>query len=737
MAFSFSFKNAGKAQLGSKAKAKAEADAKAREEEDALAKIMADVENEHGSSGGGGGGILGEPEEDHRREEDVFVPSGSKRHFTNRRSTKSGPGTLTAGPGMGFPNLGGPGGFGGLAHPGYGAPAGPRGYAGPAQASFTAPAGAVAREGARADESVYTTMVAKVSNLPRTMTPQDVEALFAGFEKLKVVGVEKLPLSPLPGSRRGARTAPMKITFDKDTKFVDLVDALNKLNDKKYLGDGHYLHIDRYLGDRGGSTRKQKEPFGATLHVSKHVSKGVAPPADLGGNSRDRPREREEVNSRMLVTANAPPDLPTLKLIHQTIEGVINGGKEFEAVLMEDPRVREQERFAWLFDHKHPLNRYYRWTLHKILTSSTRPDVFHGEPEWKGPKESFKDEYATGLEDLIFSSDDGGEKQDNEDEKPVRTMVSAVDDYPSRPDTIYGVMRPKHRAALIWLLCSVPPAHIKYDEVAPITAFAMEHATEGLDEVVDLLVTNIFQPFIYSEANPRKQQPTSEDQARTRSQNPTLVINALRIISDVAMTSTKVGGACFRYRPVIGEQLVDRKVFEYLETLPSAFLLGQLSKTHYRDEIKATLDLWKDEKLFDPHILDHIDNAFNARQNAKEQAEAERKLVEKRKRKRGTVPQTALGVGRAGNGAQMDMDQDDAAAIGSMDGANDSRDSPKGPTVSTRVEEANSEPELMEDVAQQEPKLSAAPVEIPGETAAARARRLRPKAEDMFAFDED
>jgi U2-associated protein SR140 len=28
-------------------------------------------------------------------------------------------------------------------------------------------------------------------------------------------------------------------------------------------------------------------------------------------------------------------------------------------------------------------------------------------------------------------------------------------------------------------------------------------------------------------------------------------------------------------------------------------------------------------------------------------------------------------------------------------------------------------------------------VEIPGETAVARARRLRPKAEDMFALDEE
>ena len=93
MAFKFSLgtAKATKAQLN--AKAKEEEEAKQREEKNALDKVMADFEAEHGAERS----ILGEPEK--QEEEDVFVPTGSKRHFTGRQRTmKSGPGTLETEP---------------------------------------------------------------------------------------------------------------------------------------------------------------------------------------------------------------------------------------------------------------------------------------------------------------------------------------------------------------------------------------------------------------------------------------------------------------------------------------------------------------------------------------------------------------------------------------------------------------------------------------------------------------
>ena len=343
MAFKFSLggSKANKAQLNSKAKEDEEA--KAREEKNALDKVMADFEAEHG----GEKSVLGESERD-QEADNVFVPTGSKRHFTGRQRTmKSGPGTLDAEPLDGYPRPG--------VTPGRSA------QQIPSRFGVSAPTGPAALDGPKPTENVFTTVVAKASNLPPAIDPRRVEELFADFPSLKITRVEKIP--PQGPSPKGRPSATMKVIFDKDASARDLDDAMNKLNDKKYLGKGYYLHLDRYLGGRSADTAQRTEPFGARWQAPE-IPKGFAPPPDLGGGGgRDRPREDTE---QLIVTANQPPDIATLRLVHQTIEGVILGGVEFEAALMNDAQIQEEERFAWLYDQKHPVNRYYLWRLHQI-----------------------------------------------------------------------------------------------------------------------------------------------------------------------------------------------------------------------------------------------------------------------------------------------------------------------------------------------------------------------------------
>ncbi|KAK7192739.1 hypothetical protein DPSP01_006837 [Paraphaeosphaeria sporulosa] len=706
MAFRISLNKAGKAaQLG--AKAKAEEDAKAREEKNALDKVMADFMEEHGEEKG----VLGETEKDHEAE-DVFVPTGSKRHFTGRpRSMKSGPGTLDAEP-----------------VPAYARPGAPGGYTGPPHSRF----GGVAagQDEDRANENVYTTVVAKASNLPPAINPSRVEELFAEFPSLKVVKVERIPPSrPSSPSQRTRPSASMKVIFDKEATARDLDDAMNKMNDKKYLGKGYYLHLDRYLGGRSVSTKQHEEPFGATLQ-DVEISKGYAPPPDLGGNNRDRMRE-EMMNKRMLVTANAPPDLPTLRLIHQTIEGVIEGGTEFEAALMQDPQVQSSERFAWLFNQKHPLNRYYRWRLHEILSSTSRPDVFQRHPEWRGPKEALMDEYASGLWDLNHPYAD--EDSEDEDDLPAhaRTTLPVGDDYPGRAHTGYGIMPPRDRALLVWLLSTLPPSSALSDEIASFSTFAVDHVSKGMDEVVSLLVTNIFQPFFLSKANPKlaRAEFTEEEESRRRGQIPQLTTNALRIISDVALTTQKEPGMAYKYRGVIGSQLVDRKVFEYLERLPTQLEMGRLAENQYRDDVNAILKVWMDEHLFEKESLEHIEQAFNGRKREREQEEIERRAVERRRAKKGAVPKRE----RAEEEGRMEVDGPaDAGTPEVKDEGTPMEVEGETPARAAPAAEARAEKEV-----EKEKEKRAEPPEIPGETAAARARRLRPKAEDMFASDED
>lgn len=706
MAFKFSLGAAksNKAQLN--AKAKADEEAKEREEKNALDKVMADFMEEHN---GTASTVLGEAERDNDMDEDVFVPTGSKRHFTGRnRSMKSGPGTLEPEAMDGFPRPGAPGRL-----------------AAPTQSRFggSVPTGSAVHEVNKPSENVFTNVVAKASNLPPAIDPRRIEELFAEFPSLKVTKVEKIP--PQGPSTKGRPSATMKVIFDKDANARDLDDAMNKLNDKKYLGKGYYLHLDRYLGGRTIETAQRKEPFGARWQAPE-VSKGYAPPPDLGGGPgmRDRPREDTE---RLIVTANQPPDLGTLKLVHQTIEGVILGGLEFEAALMNDPQVQEEERFAWLYDQKHPVNRYYRWRLHQIVCDTPNAEIFDRQGEWQGPTVPLADEFADHLG--AFDPDYEDSDDDEEEEKTLHKPLPVGDNYPGRVDNGHGIMSPRSRAMFLWLLTSLPPGSIVADDIAAISVFAVEHAAHGMDEVIHILLSNILEPFQLSEANPRR---LMEDDLR-RPDTRQVILNALRIVSDVLLTTAKEPGVAYKYRLAFGTQILNRKIFEHLEKIPAQLEMGRMTEKSYRDEVNTILTVWQNEHLFDKATLDHLDKAFNEREKQKEQEELERKLTEKRSKRKHNVVARVKKDADAGSEEEqekMEVDEDEGQDVNNSDETNGEATMAPQPRP-----EAPEEGHVKTVASVEVPTQAQDAGEIPGETAAARARRLRPKAEDMFASD--
>ncbi|KAF2852298.1 hypothetical protein T440DRAFT_466994 [Plenodomus tracheiphilus IPT5] len=716
MAFKFSLgaAKATKAQLNSKAKEEEE-EAKAREEQNALDKVMADFMEEHGAEKN----VLGASEQE-KPEEDVFVPTGSKRHFTGRaRTMKSGPGTLESEPLDGFSRP----------------PIAPGRLQPQAQSRFGAavPIGPASLDSHKPAENVFTTVVAKASNLPPAIDPRRVEALFADFPSLKVTKVEKIP--PQGPSVKGRPSATMKVIFDKDANARDLDDAMNRLNDKKYLGRGYYLHLDRYLGGRSVDTAQRTEAFGARWQAPE-VPKGFAPPPDLGGGSRDRPREDTE---QLIITANQPPDAATLRLVHQTIEGVILGGVEFEAALMNDPQVQDEERFAWLYDQKHPVNRYYRWRLHQIVCDSPNPEIFARQGDWRGPVNPLADEFADHLGAFDEDDEDENSDDDEEKEKPVYKALPVGDNYPGRVDNGHGIMSPRSRAMFLWLLTSLPPGSIVADDIAAISVFAVEHAAQGMDEVIHILISNIIAPFQLTDANTRNRpvdtESTKDDLRRPDVRQVTL--NALRIISDVLLVTAKESGASYKYRLAIGTQLVERKVFEHLEKVPARLEMGRMTERSYRDEVNVILKVWQDEHLFEQIVLDQLNEAFNARERAKEAEEQARKLVERRKKKgaiakKAVTKDTSVEEGRVEEDGEMDVDGE-----GQGDDAEEANDSSHvaTPDVTTTTEHTTGPAGVQEKPVEQTRPAVPVVEEIPGETAAARARRLRPKAEDMFASD--
>ncbi|KAI4700554.1 hypothetical protein J4E81_003515 [Alternaria sp. BMP 2799] len=715
MAFKFSLgaAKANKAQLN--AKAKEEEEAKAREEKNALDKVMADFEAEHGAEKS----ILGEVEQ--QEEEDVFVPTGSKRHFTGRQRTmKSGPGTLETEPLDGYNRPG--------ASPGRLAPQIQSRFGG------AVPSGPAALDGPKPTENFYTTVVAKASNLPPEIDSRRVEELFADFPSLKISRVDRIP----QGSRvEGRPSATMNITFDKEANARDLDAAMNKLNDKKYLGKGYYLHLDRYLGSRTADTTQQTKAFGARWQAPE-LPKGFAPPPDLGGGGGGR-GSRENTED-LIITANQPPDLATLRLVHQTIEGVILGGVEFEAALMNEPQVQEEERFAWLYDQKHPVNRYYRWRLHQIVTNSTDSEIFAGQGAWKGPVDPLRHEFVDHVG--AFESDDESLDSDDEEEKekPIFKPLPVGDNYPGRVDNGHGIMNPRSRAMLLWMINAIPPGSIVYDDLAAISTFAVEHAAQGMDEVTSILVSNIINPFQLTDANTRNRAGDAavKDDIR-RPDLRQVTLNALRIVSDVLLVTAKESGVSYKYRLAIGTELIERKVFEHLEQLPQKLEMGRMTERTYREDVNAILAVWTGDHLFDEKTLKELDDKFNRREREREEVEVQRRAAEKRRRKGVVVRKPANSeADKEGEDGEQTMDLDE--------GAEDTKDEFRSPSPAANQEperpvtEAEAEAAVKDEVVAPEVVVPADPpkvVEIPGETVVARARRLRPKAEDMFALDEE
>jgi U2-associated protein SR140 len=247
------------------------------------------------------------------------------------------------------------------------------------------------------------------------------------------------------------------------------------------------------------------------------------------------------------------------------------------------------------------------------------------------------------------------------------------------------------------------------------------------------------EPFQLTDANARKRAADTEGKDDIRRPDVRQVtLNALRIVHDVLFTTSKESGVAYKYRLAIGTQLVSRKIFEYLEQLPAKLEMGRMTERSYRDEVNVILKVWEDETFFEKATLEHLEELFNARERQKEQEEQERKLAERRKRKLApkTAPTKKVQSAQVDGGDDMEVDDIPTPDVEVEEEAAE-ESAPSGPTLepeSTPSAQESAQPAAEATVA---PARAPLPDEIPGETAAARARRLRPKAEDMFASDEE
>jgi U2-associated protein SR140 len=652
-----------------------------------------------------------------------------------------------------------------------------------------------------------------LSSLPPGTSPTVIKALIP--KTLSVDGVKILPPNGQAPTARKSLSAI--VTLAKETAGSDIDSTVSSLQNR-YLGWGYYLSISRHLSSAAissgipvnvGLSSASSLPFGAKTISQGPVGRlnrapppgphrgGFAPPSSYG-MQYGRP------GSTAQVVVKPPSDLKQLRLIHKTLENLLNYGPEFEALLMSRPEVQKDEKWAWLWDARSTGGVWYRWKLWDILTNpkdsrsrygrneNVSSLIFESGPSWVPPEKAVRFEYTTQMDEFVSDEDYNSSDEEGSDMEDERRRVAIEE--PLNEDGV-GFMNPLQKAKLTHLLARLPTANSKLrrGDVARVTAFAIEHAGGGADEVVEMLISNVLNPFAYTHANPDRDDAhnalretdvtktdTAENATRHNSEEASRVpskekvdtsaakLVGLYAISDILSSSSTSGVRhAWRYRQLFESALRSRQVFEHLGRLEKDFSWGRLKAEKWKRSVGTILHLWEGWCVFPQSSQDHFVEVFEKPPLTEEELAEEKKRSEaektggvfggKGKSRWKTVDEDLSSGGKFDPGKpvaetsqvqKMDIEHDgmpmaedeeyiDGEPMSDIDGV---------PMEDSDLEDENTDgrPMEMEDEsagARAGPENTQAASEKPGERPSERdalgARKpRRPKAEDMFADSE-
>ncbi|KAJ5481668.1 hypothetical protein N7475_000480 [Penicillium sp. IBT 31633x] len=495
-----------------------------------------------------------------------------------------------------------------------------------------------------------------LASLPPGTSPSAIKALIS--PTLSVDSVKILPPPEQPSTARKYSSALVTLASDSAASQIDTtVSALQK----KYLGFGYYLTISRHLSSAAINSiiplpSTASLPFGATpipQHHGASLSRAPPPGPHRGGfappSSYGPPVGKHGPTTQVQV--KLPTDLRQLRQIHKTIERLIQDGPEFEALLMSRPEVQQDERWSWLFDARSAGGVYYRWKLWQVITDPQKRNIqkpaiiFEGGPLWLPPKHDLKFEYVTNMDEFVTHPDYNSSDEEHSDGENERRNLGGA---PSEADSdAPDYMNPLKKAKLAHLLARLPTtnAKLRRGDVARVTAFAIEHARAGANEVVDLVIRNVFDPLAYSAANPnrelekksaRTENGDKDDSTETLDTSPAKLVG-LYIISDILSSASTSGvRQAWRYRQLFETALRSRKVFEHLGRLDKDLKWGRMKAEKWKRSVGSLLHLWEGWCCFTQSGQAHFTEVFEKppltedelqKQQEAEKANAERAAV--------------------------------------------------------------------------------------------------------------
>ncbi|KAL4969749.1 SWAP/Surp domain-containing protein [Aspergillus stella-maris] len=705
-----------------------------------------------------------------------FGGGPAKRHFTSSGPRMSGPGTLGLPPPSLSRKRNHEGGFQPL-HRNRDSPHGTLGFdnSGRPPIAFRA---SDDEDAAAADAKEAERVAAKptlyLASLPPGTSQSVVKSLIP-----TVLNVDNVKfLRPSGQSATERKSVSAIVTLASESAASDIDSSVSALQNR-YLGWGYYLNISRHLSSAAigssisvGPSTTGTLPFGAKTIASELGGRlnrapppglhrgGFAPPssygASYGGNT-----------STLQVEVKAPSDLKQLKLIHKTLENLLNYGPEFEALLMSRQEIQREEKWVWLWDARSPGGVYYRWKLWDIVTNSLKrkgpmqksTSIFEGGASWVSPEARLAFEYITRLDEFVSEEDyDSSDEDMSDGEDDRRQQSGAPPSDMTANDKGLGHMNPLKKAKLAHLLARLPTTHAKLrkGDVARVTAFAIKHAGAGVDEVVDMIVSNIIEPYAYSGANPdhelekglaRKEQNGDESNSapadgagKENLDTSSAKLVGLYLISDILSSSATSGVRhAWRYRQLFESALKAHKVFERLGRLEKDLRWGRLRAEKWKRSIGTLLHLWEGWCVFPQSSQEHFFQVFEKPPLTEEEEKEERKKAEaelaaaafsKNKSRWKAVYEdssTHHPAKAPEKPTPMEVDQEDTM---DLDGEPMS-DIDGEPMEDSDLEDLDGKPlEENEDGKQPEP----APENPPDSQApTGPVRKPRPRAEDMFA----
>ncbi|KAK7402398.1 hypothetical protein QQX98_011863 [Neonectria punicea] len=467
--------------------------------------------------------------------------------------------------------------------------------------------------GNRAEERAIAKPTLRLSNMPPGTSPALIKTLVP--DNLSVENV-KVVSSVSPGSSERKCTVSI-VTLAQDTPANDIDGAVTALQNR-YLGYGYYLSLHRHLSSaisrsavlpNLSSSSSSPHPFGAkpveqssapkNAPPQQSFHRGYAPPSSYGplGGAVNR-------TSLLHVPVKPPQDVRTIRLISKVIEGVLEHGPEFEALLMTRPEVQREEKWAWIWDARSQGGIWYRWRLWEVVTGSQLSQkkgkympLFDGSHAWKAPGKNLSFEYTTKLDEFVSDSEYNSSDDEDFDEDPKRENQDK--------ESEKTFLNPLEKAKLTHLLARLPTtlSKLRKGDIARVTAFAITHASRGVDEVVDIIVSNVAKPFALTGANPEKktepkepQQCNGQDEATTTEgidvSGASLV--GLYVVNDILSSSSTSGVRhAWRFRQLFETALKDRKIFETLGLMAEKLKWGRLRAEKWKRSVSLVLNLWE------------------------------------------------------------------------------------------------------------------------------------------------